>query len=185
MSFYIHNVNVAYPCGVIISYVGNTDPNGWLICNGRALSGFTDPKYNNLKTLLSPATTLPDLRNRTLLGKSNTSTAPVSSGNTTLFTLTENNLPIHNHVTLSITNHSASNNHTHTYGDRYHDDTGPWVEPTTEDDPDTGDATTRVDVEKATQPVSHTHNLLNAGTGSGTPINFLNKCYKTNWIIKY
>lgn len=72
--------------GAILTFAGPTAPTGWLLCNG---STFDQTLYPELYTLLGNSNTLPDLREKYLIGK--------GSGSLTLNTNT------------------GSNNHTHTY----------------------------------------------------------------------
>ena len=72
--------------GAILTYAGPTAPNGWLLCNG---STFDQTLYPKLYELLGDSNTLPDLREKYLIGK--------GSGS------------------LNLNTNTGSNNHTHTY----------------------------------------------------------------------
>ena len=110
------------PPGSIVSYIGTNDPEGWIICDG-ILRTATDNKYKNLVPLLGGtgnSITPPDLRDRFLRGNSTTSIL-TKAGSATI-TLTNNNIPQHNHIIDIIDNgHSHPNTvsqyatHTHTF----------------------------------------------------------------------
>ena len=42
------NVSTSPPPGSIIAYLGTTDPDGWVMCNGTARTDGSDGRYNNL-----------------------------------------------------------------------------------------------------------------------------------------
>jgi microcystin-dependent protein len=176
-SFFINNINQRYPVGAIIAHVGTSAPSGWLLCNGSSIA--TGTEYADLRALVG--NTLPDLRNRTLYGKTPTSAAPVFSSNSNIeYTLLAGNLPRHNHGTPNISTH-VIDGHQHNYTDKYHiDNVAGDI-----NNPDGGDETALTNVLRATDESSHNHTLTVNNIGSGTPINFLNKCYRINWIIKY
>ena len=81
-----NNLEILPHVGTILTYAGSTAPTGWLLCNG---STFDQTIYPELYILLGNSNTLPDLRERYLIGK--------GSGSLTLNTNT------------------GANNHTHTY----------------------------------------------------------------------
>lgn len=60
------------PTGSIMAYFGKTAPEGWLLCDGRALTdaSLQDKKYDALKAHLNSlgASTIPDLRGRVIVG---------------------------------------------------------------------------------------------------------------------
>ena len=187
MSFNSNGVPMTYPIGSIISYVGNSDPDGWLICDGRAFTAV--PNYNTtifatLISMLANSSTLPNLKNRTLVGGwlANETRSFSANANTT-YTLKENDLPRHWH-NLSINNDVHTNvTHIHNYTDYVHTDSNNSYN---NESPGTGDQITYGDRGIVSSSTSHNHNAnALSSTGSGTAINFLNKCYKVNWIIKY
>lgn len=57
--------NILAQVGMIMPYAGTTAPSGWLICDG---STFSSTTYPQLYTLLGNSTTLPNLREKYLLG---------------------------------------------------------------------------------------------------------------------
>lgn len=102
------------PAGSIIAYGGASVPNGWLECDGSAVSRST---YSALFTAIgttwgigngSTTFNLPDLRDKVPMGASGTK-ALGSSGGAASVTLTTPNLPAHNH-TVTI---DTSSTHTH------------------------------------------------------------------------
>jgi microcystin-dependent protein len=108
------------PVGSIMAYWGDVAPNGWLLCDGRALldSSLSDPIYNELKTHVTAQglSSIPDMRGRVAIGKETMrSTANrVTSANIILGTvggsdahaLSISEMPSHNHggVTGSVSN---------------------------------------------------------------------------------
>ena len=78
--------NILPQVGTILIYSANTAPEGWLLCNGAT---FDETLYPQLYDLLGNSNTLPDLREKYLIGK--------GDSELTLFTNT------------------GANNHTHTY----------------------------------------------------------------------
>ncbi len=95
------------PRGSIAQYMGTSDPDGWVICDGVARTNNSDGKYNNLITMgIGSGTanvnyTPPNLKSKFLLGSGTTTSVGSSVGSATI-TLTTNTMPAHNH-TVSIT----------------------------------------------------------------------------------
>lgn len=54
---------IAMPVGTVISYAGPTAPDGWLLCNGQAISSATYPALNALI-----GNNVPDLQSRFIVG---------------------------------------------------------------------------------------------------------------------
>jgi microcystin-dependent protein len=101
--------NALVPVGSIVAYGHTTAPTGWLMCDGTSTAGYT--------TLASyVGATTPDLRGRFPLGDSSALTLLAAGGSTTI---TESNMPSHNH-TQNAHNHTQDahghtiDNHTHT-----------------------------------------------------------------------
>ena len=98
-----------YPPGSIMSYIGTSDPDGWIICNG-ILRTATDNRYSLLAGLLGGtgnSITPPDLRDRFLYS---TNSSNLTTGGSTNITLTNANIPRHNHtIDISDTKHSHTN----------------------------------------------------------------------------
>lgn len=121
------------PIGVINQFVGETAPNGYLLCQGQAISRTT---YANLFDVIgtkygsgdgSTTFNLPDLRGRVPVGVNGGDTdfkALGKVGGSKTVTLTLSQIPAHNHSASTTVNsagahnHSASSNstgsHTHT-----------------------------------------------------------------------
>ena len=112
--FLFKGINMVSPPGSIMSYMGNTNPPGWIVCNGQTVT-VTDNSLQYLATILNSAlyvssntsnsVTVPDLRGRFLQGRQTITGTSATAGNSTV-TLTTNELPAHNH---SVTN----NGHKH------------------------------------------------------------------------
>ena len=51
MSYFTVNGQNLIPTGTVCSYLGTTDPAGWVICDGIARTNNTDGKYNSLNSL--------------------------------------------------------------------------------------------------------------------------------------
>lgn len=51
MSYFINSISYSYPSGSILSYLGSTDPSGWIIANGVVRTDNSDGKYNGLAAL--------------------------------------------------------------------------------------------------------------------------------------
>jgi microcystin-dependent protein len=84
-----------------MSYLGTTDPDGWVICDGVTRTE-TDSRFKALVTLFGAPTTAnsytpPNLTSKFLYGRATKTTALISGGSSTA-TLTIANIPAHNHV---------------------------------------------------------------------------------------
>lgn len=116
------------PVGSILSYMGTSDPDGWIICNGVSRNDGQDGRYNNLIAAkigtgtINASYTPPNLLGRFLRG-SNGVVAVNSNGGNDNITLTNNELPAHNHaITDAEHNHSITDKeHTHTITDKGHE----------------------------------------------------------------
>ena len=99
------------PAGVVITYGGSTAPEGWLLCDGSAVSRTT---YATLFDVIgttygagdnSTTFNVPDLQGRVVIGVSGTHALATTGGATTV-TLETANLPAHNH---SVPKHGHAN----------------------------------------------------------------------------
>jgi microcystin-dependent protein len=115
--FTYNNKDAFYPPGSIIQYMGTTEPDGWIICDGVQRTN-TDGKYNRLITLnigsgVANSTYTPiNLVNKFLMSSATTSSIGTNGGAENV-TLQTTNLPSHTH----------GMNHTHYVAGRY-DETG-------------------------------------------------------------
>ena len=64
--------------GTIMPFSGSVAPTGWLLCNG---STFVETTYPELYVLLGNSNTLPDLRNKYLLGVTSSESLKTTGGN--------------------------------------------------------------------------------------------------------
>ena len=99
------------PAGVVITYAGSTAPEGWLLCDGSAVSRDT---YATLFAVIgttygvgdgSTTFNVPNLQGRVVIGVSGTH-ALASTGGATTVTLETANLPAHTH---SVPKHGHAN----------------------------------------------------------------------------
>ena len=101
-----NTVNTNTPVGVITAYAGDTAPNGWLLCDGSAVSRTT---YANLFSVLgtkcgagdgSTTFNLPNIKGRVLVGVDPDDTdfnVVGKTGGEKTHTLTIDEMPSHNH----------------------------------------------------------------------------------------
>ena len=82
------------PVGTIAPYAGSSAPEGWLMCQG---DEFDTDKYPDLYAVLGNSNTLPDLRNRFLVGVGDGYTLK-DAGGADYVTLTVDHMPKHNHI---------------------------------------------------------------------------------------
>lgn len=136
-----NTANSSVPSGTVVSFAGNTAPEGWLMCDGSAISrnDYAD-LYSVIGTTYgngngSTSFNIPDLRGRTIFGKDNmggnaanrlTTTGGISANNTLgasggnqNISLTTSNLPSHNHTFTGSQSTTSTNSHTHNYQDAY------------------------------------------------------------------
>jgi microcystin-dependent protein len=105
--------------GTIIPYAGTTSPEGWLLLNGAT---FSSSEYPELYSMLG-STTLPDLRNKYLLGVTSSGSLNTTGGNvghahnTTYATSSSSNTDSINHGHGA--NYSGANS-----SNAYHEHTG-------------------------------------------------------------
>ena len=201
--------------GVIEGYASNTIPDGYLLCDGRAVSRAT---YSNLFKVIgttygagdgSTTFNLPDFSGRVAVGKSSsTFTALGQKGGAVNSTLSTSNLPSHSHtvtakgsVSSSFTGSSVTTSsngaHTHTLSAYYQNSSIYWAASGSV----YGIRGSEDYVSKTTSSNgAHTHTVTAKGTvsstftgssattnsvGSGTSFTNLQPYIVVNYIIKY
>jgi hypothetical protein len=167
---YLYNSHsVDTPPGTVTSYLGTTDPDGWVICDGQ-IRTVTDDRFVNiferLNTMLgvtsntSNSITPPDLRSRVIYGASTTSANPTTGGSENV-TLTTANMPAHSHNISYKQSGTTSSN--------------------------TGAAAVMAGIANTAASLSSTttSNFSITNTGSGTAFSVLPPYYTLNYILKY
>jgi microcystin-dependent protein len=198
------------PVGVIRLFSGSTAPNGWLICNGDAVSrsaysdlfkiiGTTYGSGNSNSTF-----TLPDMRGRCPIGvgtgASLTARTLGSNVGAETATLSEANMASHTHAT-TVGTQSANHTHTGTSGTVSADHTHGWgrnvgssgsygLRDGANRSANGYPNTQGVNVDHShgtttgTESANHTHSVTNSSTGSGTPVGIMLPSIVVNFIIK-
>lgn len=190
MSYLINGVSIVSPSGTIASYLGTTDPPGWLICDGVQRTSTTN-QFATLFPILNTAlntsqnsassVTPPNLTGQFLQGRSTTSGLSTTGGNTNgNVTLSTNNMPSHTHTTSG----SATTNITQTtvhggngtaYG--FIQNTNTWS--------GGGSASgAYVGYQETLTATTTLTNLPSSSTGSGTAFSILPPYFTVNYIIK-
>jgi len=138
MSFLFKDRPVVPPVGTIIQYIGTSDPDGWLICNG-LLRTEQDGRFFELAKVLNDMEdrvrnasgfaivndanhcTPPDLSGRIMYGKSGTDKIGKMTGNK-MKTLDATNIPSHTHLVTDggHTHGGFTGQHDHSYLENYH-----------------------------------------------------------------
>ena len=187
--------SILSPPGSIMTYIGTTDPDGWIICDG-TLRTVTDSRFSNLALILGGSNTAnsltpPDLRSKFLYGSGTVSSTLVTGGASTV-TLAIANLPAHNHA-INITD----NGHSHGVNDPSHAHSvqnGTWDDynytggqqplgdgPTLGNGFFTNGAYTGITINSATTGIS----AASVNTGLGTAFSILPSYLTINYIMKY
>ncbi len=191
MSFFINSINPFAFAGQIIAYLGTTDPDGWVICDGTEREWHN--KYQSLIDMsigTRPTTSKykpPDLRDRHLRGKSTGFLINSVSGSNNNLSVSINHFPNHDHGTNTssgVTNGSTA--HKHTYTDQYYADGGYGDNA---NDGAGGDGTPG-DIRKTWNTgdptyTDHSVSITSAGTNTNVSISIQNNSYRINWILKY
>lgn len=129
MSAFNYNLfNTAPAPGSLMHYVGKTDPDGWLICDGVARATVSDSRYSRLSTILNSAygtshtgnnITPPNLKSLFLCGTGYPTTSNISNTSTGIGNVATNtrqvstsNMPSHTH-SFSGTTGDGNADHTH------------------------------------------------------------------------
>ena len=187
--------NSGPPAGAISAYLGTTDPDGWIICDGVQRTNGADGRYNRLITAgigsgtANSTYTPPNLKGQFLYGSSTTSSVNGTGGASSV-TLTTANLPAHNH-TATDSGHTHANTLTdpgHVHQQNSSDDGGRNDGTTAQSNNNytqtgfnTNSATTGITITNA----SSTANITIGNTGSGTSFSILPTYTTVNYIIKY
>lgn len=109
MSYYsINGVSIVTPSGTIASYLGTTDPPGWLICDGNSRTATISNEFASLAAILNTTfgistnngnnVTPPGLQSYFLTGRSSTTSGASTTGGASSVTLTTDNMPSHTHT---------------------------------------------------------------------------------------
>ena len=172
------------PVGAQIPFGGGSVPNGWLLCDGSAVSRTT---YADLFAVIgtsygagdgSKTFNLPDKRGRVSVGKNSSDTdfATIGKdGGAKTVKLETTHMPSHTHTGTT----SENGSHTHSYNGWWTFQQGYY---------DGAIARTRQSDAAQTDPFNaagnHTHTFTTAATGGGTAHNNLQPYETDNWIIK-
>ena len=198
------------PIGVIRLFAGSTAPNGWLICNGDAVSRSA---YSDLFKIIgttygvgnsNSTFTLPDMRGRCPIGvgtgASLTARTLGSNVGAETATLSEANMASHTH-TASVGTESVTHTHTGTSGGQSADHTHYFSHTTgtsgsyglmdsatasSSGQPSTGgiSADHTHSTTTGNESANHTHSVTNSNTGSGTAFGIMSPSIVVNFIIK-
>ena len=193
MSYTINFVSAIPSTGSIMSYLGTTDPDGWILCDGVNRTS-VDSRYSNLSTLLNTiygistntanSITPPNLTGKFLYGATTTTTGIGQTGGSATQILT---LPTHSH-TFSGTTTATNTNHSHNSG--WKAANGPGGSGWTEGFQGIGTSVntgTAVTVAQGSSGVNHSHTFsqTTVSTGQGQAISILPPYTIINYIIKY
>ena len=198
------------PTGIIEMFAGSTAPNGWLICNGDAVSRSA---YSDLFKIIgttygvgnsNSTFTLPDMRGRCPIGvgtgASLTARTLGSNVGAETATLSEANMASHTH-TASVGTESVTHTHTGTSGGQSADHThyfshtagtsGSYglmdsATASSSGQPSTGgiSADHTHSTTTGNESANHTHSVTNSNTGSGTAFGIMSPSIVVNFIIK-
>jgi microcystin-dependent protein len=107
------NHTASSPVGCIMQYLGKSDPDGWIICDGQTRN-VSDGRFAELSRIIggtSNSITPPDLRGKFLYGASSTTGNMGQTGGSTTQQLSTDNMPSHNHsISISDGGHSHTIN---------------------------------------------------------------------------
>jgi len=168
------------PVGTIAAYLGTTDPDGWVICDGASRSNSTK-KYDRLIgksigtfTASNASYTPPNLKSRFLYGSSIiTSTMGIGGAATDSITLSTANMPSHSHGV-----NDPGHGHNWSYG-------------TSTDDAGTGGSdrefTKTAASNSFTNPIASgvtNITIQNAGSGTAFTVDTVPPYVRVNYIMK-
>lgn len=168
------------PTGSVISYAGSNAPEGWLICNGQAVSrtdyaalfaaiGTTYGAGNGSSTF-----NVPNLVNKTVRGSNSLG----KSGGSDTVTLSTANMPAHTHGAGSLTVSSAGE---HTHDCNYYSGAQVSGQGVSVNNKSGGVSSTIV---KSAGAHTHTISGSTASTGSGSAVTITNPYVMLHYIIK-
>ena len=123
MSYYsINGVSIVTPSGTIASYLGTTDPPGWLICDGNSRTSTISNEFASLAAILNTtfgistnngnSVVTPNLQSNFLTGRSSTTNGASTTGGASSVTLTTYNMPSHTHTISGSASTSLSQTNT-------------------------------------------------------------------------
>jgi microcystin-dependent protein len=198
------------PVGVIRFFAGSVIPNGWLLCDGSAISR---KSYGDLFKVIgttygvgnsNDTFTLPDMRSRIPIcagtGTSLTARTLGSNVGAETVALSEANMASHTH-TATVQTQSANHTHSGTSGNVSADHTHGWgrnvgssgsyglrdgAGRSANGTPNTQAATSdhNHSTTTGTESANHTHSITNSSTGGGTAFGIIPPAIVVNFIIK-
>ena len=189
-------LNNSVPIGTVIAYASSTIPSGFLKCDGSYYSTVTYKKlfdvigYTYGGTSTSTAGfKVPNIMARTIIGSGGTVFTSVtnnigSTGGTNYITLTNNELPTHNHTGTT----SSTGAHSHTGSTRLKVNGLATTLGGTTYNVYTNNTTTTTDpiiYSTNTTSGTHSHDITTEYTGLGNPFSNVQPFITLNYIIKY
>lgn len=179
MSYLIDGVSIVSPSGTIASYLGTTDPSGWLICDGVQRTSTTNqfatlaPILNTALSITSNSATQvtpPNLTGMFLQGRSSATSGASTTGGNSNVNLSVDNMPSHTHTISGSASTSIS-------GNGFDQNVNTWQGGGEASGAYVGYSTTLT----ATTALN---NLSATPTGSGTSFSILPPYFSVNYIIK-
>ena len=195
-NYLINGVSIVAPSGTITSYLGTSDPPGWLICDGISRTATITNEFATLATILnnslnttqntSSSVTPPNLQGNFLQGSSSATQGQSTTGGASTVTLTTNNMPSHTHtITGSASTTATGTLSTTISGSGFVQDTNDWKGGGTTTGSYTGYATSLYATTTGTIAATTTLNSLSASnTGNNTAFSILPPYFTVNYIIK-
>ena len=196
-NYLINGVSIVAPSGTITSYLGTSDPPGWLICDGISRTATITNEFATLATILnnslSPTTqntsssvTPPNLQGLFLQGRSAATSSQSTTGGASTVTLTTNNMPSHTHtITGSASTTATGTLSTTISGSGFQAYENDWKGGGASTGSYTGYSTTLLVATTGTISATTTLNNLSASnTGNTTAFSILPPYFTVNYIIK-